>query len=411
MGHVSRPRRHAALLALALGGFAIGLMEFAVMGLLPDVATDLLPREYARSTEEAIGHAGWLISAYALGVVVGAPAIAALSARTPRRRLVAGLLAWFVLWTAASALAPTFDLALAGRFLAGLPHGAYFGAAGLLASRLLGPNRHAGGFALVIAGLTVANIVGVPLITLLGQVATWRVATLVVAAAFALTLVAVLAVVPEVEGVAGASPRAELDSLRSGQVWLVALVAAVGFAGFLAVYTYAAPVTTAVAGLPDSAVPWVMATAGAGMTAGNLAGGFAADRNLRLSLVSGFAAVLAAGLLFWAVARTPVGLFAGIFLIGATSMFLSPALQARLIQLAPGAQLMGAAVNQSATNVANSLGAWLGGITIAHGLGYLSPALVGVALAAVGLALTLLSFRRPARPVVVPEPIGSLAGS
>nr|WP_269328177.1 MFS transporter [Kineosporia mesophila] len=388
-------RRNAALLALALGGFAIGLTEFAAMGLLPQVAQDLLPEQYAHSPEQAIGQAGWLISAYALGVVAGAPAIAALSARLPRKRLVTMLLAWFVVGTAASALAPTFELALAGRFLAGIPHGAYFGAAGLLASRLLGPGSHARGFSLVIAGLTVANVVGVPAITFLGQISNWRVANLAVSAAFALTLAAVLALVPEVGGSGPASPRAELASLRSGQVWLVALIASVGFAGFLAVYTYAAPVTTVVAGLSESTVPWVLATAGVGMTVGNVLGGVAADRNLRLSLIGGFTAVLAAGAFFWVVARTPLGLFAGIFLVGATSMFLSPALQARLIQVAPGAQLMGAAVSQSAMNVANSLGAWLGGLVIAQGLGYLSPAVVGIALAALGLALTVVNLRRP----------------
>ncbi|GAB6902368.1 MFS transporter [Kineosporia succinea] len=386
-------RRNAALLALALGGFAIGLTEFAAMGLLPEVARDLLAPEYAQSAERAIGHAGWLISAYALGVVVGAPAVAALSARMPRKRLVLVLLGWFVLGTAASALAPTFELALVGRFLAGLPHGAYFGAAGLVASRLIGPNSHAKGFSLVIAGLTVANVVGVPAVTYLGQVSTWRIANLVVSAAFALTLIAVLALVPEVGRDEKASPAAELRALRSGQVWLVAFVASVGFAGFLAIYTYASPVTTVVAGLDASVVPWVLATAGIGMTVGNALGGFAADRHLKASLISGFAAVLAASALFWLIARTPSGLFVSIFVIGATSMFLSPALQARLIQVAPGAQLMGAAVSQSSMNIANSLGAWIGGVVIAQGLGYLSPAVVGVGLAAVGLVLTVVSFR------------------
>jgi DHA1 family inner membrane transport protein len=394
MEELSRLRRWSALATLALGGFAIGLTEFVVMGLLPEMAQDLRPAEYARSTSLAEGQAGWLISAYALGVVVGAPTIAALTARVARKRLVVILLALFVAGTAASALAPTFGLVLVARFVAALPHGAYFGAAGLLASRLIGPNSHGKGFAVVITGLTVANVVGVPLITALGQATNWRVAYAAVALVFAVTLIAAVLLVPSVAETLDGSARTELAVFRSRQVWLVAATAAVGFAGFMAIYTYAAPVTTRVAGLSPGAVPWVLVVAGLGMTVGNLLGGTAADRNLPRSAVGGFVAVLVAGVLFCLTAHSAVGLFVGIFLVGATSMFLSPALQARLIQAAPRAQLMGAAINQSATNVANSVGAGLGGLAIAHGLGYRSPAVIGAALAAVGLVLTLLSFRQ-----------------
>lgn len=385
-------RRNGALFALALGGFAVGLTEFVVMGLLPDIAHDLMPQQYAESPETAIARTGWLISAYALGVVAGAPTIAALTTRVQRKPLVLGLLALFVVGTAASALAPTFEWALLARFVGGLPHGAYFGAAGLLASRLIGPRAHAKGFALVIAGLTISNVVGVPAITFLGQATNWRVAYLAVAAAFAVTLIAVLAIVPPITSTVTGSPRAELGSLRSGQVWLAALATAVGFSAFMAIYTYAAPMTTSVAGLGDSAVPWVLATAGIGMTVGNLAGGVAADRNLRTSMIAGFVALLVASALFWVLARTPVGLFFGIFLVSSASLFLAPALQARLIQVAPRALLMGAALSQSAMNVANSLGAWLGGLVIAGGFGYLSPAVVAIVLSGAGIGLAVVSF-------------------
>jgi DHA1 family inner membrane transport protein len=401
---VSRRHRWAALLALALGGVAIGLTEFAAMGLLPEVARDLLPEAWARSAPDAVARAGWTITAYALGVVVGAPTIAALTARVPRKKLVLGLLVLFAAGTVASALAPTFELVLLARFVAALPHGAYFGAAGLLAASLMGPGNAARGYAAVLSGLTAANVVGVPLVTRLGQAAGWRIAYLVIALAFAATLVAVLVIVPTVAAVADGSPRAELRSLRKPQVWLVAATAAVGFAGFFAVNSYIAPVTTDVTGLAAGTVPWVLVAIGLGMTVGNALGGWFADRDLRRSMLIGFTSVIAAVIVFGLVAGTTVGLFAGAFLVGATSLFLGPALQARLISVAPGAQLMGAAVNQSAMNVANSLGAALGGLVIARGYGYLSPTWVGVGLAGAGLGLAAVSFATERRRAPVPEP-------
>ncbi|MET7818997.1 MFS transporter [Micromonospora zamorensis] len=392
MIELSRGRRVAALVALALGGVAIGLTEFAAMGLLPDIARGLLPQEYARSSSDAVARAGWTITAYALGVVVGAPLIAALSARLPRKKLVLGLLALFAVGTVASAIAPTFDLVLVARFAAALPHGAYFGAAGLLAATLMGPGNEARGFATVLSGLTVSNVVGVPLITRLGQAADWRVAYLVIAGVFVLTLLAVLAVVPEVAATVDGSPAAELRSLRSSQVWLVAATGAVGFAGFFAVNTYIAPVTTDVAGLSATTVPWALVAVGLGMTVGNALGGWFADRDLQRSMVIGFVAMTVSIAAFSLVASTRVGLFVGAFLVGATSLYLGPVLQARLITVAPRAQMMGAALNQSAMNIANSLGAALGSVAIAAGLGYLAPARVGVVLAIVGLALGIVSF-------------------
>ncbi|MDG4838753.1 MFS transporter [Micromonospora sp. WMMD967] len=403
---MSRGRRVAALVALALGGVAIGLTEFVAMGLLPDIARGLLPQEYARSSSDAVARAGWMITAYALGVVVGAPLIAALSARLPRKKLVLGLLALFAVGTVASAIAPTFDLVMVARFAAALPHGAYFGAAGLLAATLMGPGNEARGFAIVLSGLTVSNVVGVPLITRLGQAAGWRVAYLVIAGVFVLTLLAVLAVVPEVAAAVDGSPAAELRALRTSQVWLVAATGAIGFAGFFAVDTYIAPVTTDVAGLSAATVPWALVAVGLGMTVGNALGGWLADRDLQRSMIIGFVAMIVSITTFSLVASSPVGLFVGAFLVGATSLYLGPVLQARLITVAPGAQLMGAALNQSAMNIANSLGAALGSVAIAAGLGYLAPAWVGAALAIVGLALGVVSFavgrrQRDRTPAVV----------
>lgn len=408
MEHLTTARRVAALGALALGGFAVGLTEFAVMGLLPEMARDLLPARYTRSSADAIAHAGWAITVYALGVVAGAPTIAALTAKVARKRLVIGLLVLFVAGTAASALAPTFPLVLVARFVAGLPHGAYFGAAGILAARLIGPGSQAKGFAAVLTGLTAANVVGVPAITSLGQSTSWRVAYLAIAGVFLLTLVAVAAIVPSQTNETEGSVRAELHAFREPLVWLVAFIAAVGFGGFFAVYTYIAPITTHVAGLPPGAVPWALVVAGLGMTVGILLGGVAGDRNLRRSLILGFAAVVLTIGLFGLIARRPAGLFVGVFLLCTASLFLGPSFQARLIAVAPGAQLMGAAINQSATNIANSVGAALGGVVIAAGLGYLSAAWVGVGLGLIGLALTVLSFRVRVGENE-PEPIGAMS--
>ncbi len=403
-------RRWAALLALSLGGFGLGLTEFAAMGLLPEMAADLLPDTYARSTADGLAQAGWMITIYALGVVAGAPTIAALTARMARKRLVLVLLATFLVGTLASVAAPTFELVLAGRFAGALAHGAYFGAAAILAGRILGPGNQGKGFAIVLGGLTASNLLGVPLVTGLGQAQGWRVAYLVVAAVFALSLLAVAWTVPAVAAAPGGSPRAELRAFRSPKVWLASLVVAVGTAGFFAVNSYIAPLTTQVTGLPDSAVPYVMALMGLGMTVGIAAGGAAADRDIRRTVLYGFAAIVAAVILFGLLAGLTWALFPAAFLVGVTSAFIGPALQSHLIESAPGTQLMGAAVNQSASNVANSLGAALGGAAIAAGWGYLSSVWIGAALAATGLALALLSFRSttptptPTAPATEPSP-------
>ncbi|GII42415.1 MFS transporter [Planotetraspora phitsanulokensis] len=409
MSPLTPAQRWSALLALALGGFAIGLTEFVAMGLLPDIAGSLLPTVYARSTSEAVAQAGWMISVYALGVVVGAPLFAAFTARLPRKKILLGLLVVFIVGTAASAAAPTFGLVLVARFVAALPHGAYFGAAGLVAASIMGPGSHGKGFAVSLGGLTVANVIGVPVITHIGQSAGWRIAYLIIAVIFALTLFAVLATVPAIAAHPNGSARSELRAFRAPQVWLVAGIASIGFGGFFAIDSYIAPVTTHVAGLPASTVPWVLVAVGLGMTIGNAAGGWASDRDLRRAMLSGFPVFIASMVVFALVSRWTAGLYLGAFLVGAASLFLGPALQSRLIQVAPGAQMMGAAVNQSAMNIANSLGALLGGVVIAGGLGYVAPTWVGVGLGLLGFVLAGVSYalespRRRTADTPLPEP-------
>ncbi len=384
------------LLALALGGFGIGLTEFIASGLLPQIAHDLLRQQYDRSNSAGIAEAGWIVTTYAAGVVVGAPLIALCTARVPRKQLVLGLFVLFVLGTLASAAAPSFPLLLAARFVAGLPHGAYFGAAGMLASSIMGPGRQARGFAIVLGGLTFANVVGVPLITSLGQATSWRMAYVAIAVVFALAFLAVLLVVPFSPISQVGSPRKELSVLASGRVWMVVVMISIGLAGFFAVDSYIAPVTTHLAHLPSGTVPWVLVAVGLGMTTGNALGGWLSDHNISRSLLLGFPCFVATLALFALTAGTSPGLFAGAFLISASTVFLAPPLQALLITAAPTANLMGAAINQSSMNIANSLGAAVGALVIGHGLGYRASAWVGAAMALVGWLIALLILR-PAR--------------
>ena len=409
---LSPARIRFALLALALGGFGIGCTEFVAMGLLPDIAADLLPGLYAQSPEDANAKAGWIISAYALGVVVGAPTIAAAAARWPRKRLLLVLVTAFTLGTIGSAVLPTFELVLVARFIAAVPHGAYFGIASLVAASLMGPGKRARGVALVLSGLTIANVIGVPAITWLGQAAGWRIAYLAVAGIFALTFLAVLLAVPWQGGDPGATMQRELRAFGRAQVWFALGIGAIGFGGLFAVYTYVAPLATDVTGLAPAMVPIVLIMFGVGMTAGNLAGGRLADWSVRRSMYLFFGILAAALVLLGFTAANPVGLFTGVFLVGASSAALSPTIQARLMDVARDSQSIAAALNHSALNIGNSLGALLGGLAIAAGLGYVAPIWIGLLLTIAGVALALASFSldrvRGRRGVVVPYATGAV---
>ncbi|WP_210508639.1 MFS transporter [Naasia sp. SYSU D00057] len=393
----SPARVRFALLALALGGFGIGCTEFVAMGLLPDLARDLLPDVYAASPEQANGQAGNLIAAYALGVVVGAPTIAAFAARFSRKRLLLVLLAVITVATLAAAVLPSFGLVFAARFVAALPHGAYFGVAALVAASLLGPGKRGQGTAFVMGGLTIANVVGVPAITWLGQHAGWRLAYVVVAALFALTFVAVALVVPAQPGNPGATVRGELRAFRRSQVWFTLGVGSIGFSGLFAVYTYVSPIATDVTGLPLATVPIVLIVFGLGMTAGNFSGGWFVDRGVRRALFTAFGGVVAALVVLLLTVSTVAGLFACCFLLGAAVGAGSIALQVRLMDVAGDSQTIAAAVNHSALNIGNTLGAALGGAVVAAGLGYVAPITVGLALSIAGLLLAVVSFTVDAR--------------
>jgi MFS transporter, DHA1 family, inner membrane transport protein len=380
--------------ALAVGGFAIGTTEFATMSLLPFFSRDL---------GISAPTAGHVISAYALGVVVGAPLIAVLTARMARRTLLIVLMTVFAIANGLSALAPTYHWMLLFRFLSGLPHGAYFGIAALVAASLVPLERRTQAVSRVLLGLTIATIIGVPFANWLGQAVGWRWGFAVVAflAALTATLVAIFA--PRDRPDAGASPLRELEALRRGQVWLTLATGAIGFGGLFAVYTYLASTLMGVTGVAVTTVPVALAAFGIGMTAGNLIAPHFADRALMptagvllvWSAISLALYPLAAGQL-WSILLdvTAVG-FGGA---------LGTVLQSRLMDVAGDAQALAAALNHSAFNAANALGPWLGGMAIAAGYGWTSTGWVGCALALAGLGIWAISARGDAiqRPVSAP---------
>jgi DHA1 family inner membrane transport protein len=406
LGRVHLTQKRVAIFALALGGFGIGLTEFVTFGLLPQIARDVMPGLFDTDRGEALSRAGWTVSAYALGVVVGAPTLAVLGARMNKVKLLAFLLIGLAVGNLLSALAPSLGLLLVARFLAGIPHGAYFGVAGLLAAEMIGPGARSRGLAIVLSGLTIANVVGVPAITRLGQLTSWRLAYVTVAVVFMIAMTIAVLTLHDPGEATESSPRAEFGALRSPAVWLAVAVAAIGFAGFFAVDSYLVPVTTHSAHLSSATAPWVLATVGLGMTVGNAAGGMFADRRPTASLLGGLVALATAMCAFALVAHTTIGLFLTAFAVGATALFMGPPLQALLIRAAPRAVLIGPALNQSAMNTANAIGALAGGAVLSANLPYTATGWVGAGLALGGLALALVaakgiaSFRRT--PVEAP---------
>ncbi|SJM71777.1 MFS transporter [Gulosibacter sp. 10] len=396
-GRDSRAGAWWALIALALGGFGIGCSEFIAMGLLPEMAQSLLPDRYAASPEEANAQAGWLITVYALGVVIGAPTIAVFATRHPRRTVLVWLLAVCVLGSLATAAAPNFALALLARLVVGLPHGAYFGIASLAAASLAPPGRRGQAVALVLMGISVANVVGLPALTWAGQVAGWRIALLAIAVIFAIALVAVRLLVPPLPGDRGASFRGELRVFKEPQLWMALLIGAIGFGGFFAILTYVAPMATAVAGIDPGFVPVVLIIAGVGMTIGNVLGGRLADRSLERAMVVAFALMIASLAAMHLLASNPIGFVASLVLLAIGCTGLVPLIQMRIMDIAKEGQSLAAALNHSSLNIANAVGAALGGVVIAAGFGYLSPAVIAIGLATLGLALTLVSFRMERR--------------
>jgi DHA1 family inner membrane transport protein len=371
-----------ALLALAIGAFGIGTTEFVVMGLLPEVATDF---------HVTIPTAGLLVTGYALGVLFGAPLMTVLGTKVPRKRMLMMLMGLFVVGNLLSALAPSFGLMLAGRLVTSLAHGAFFGIGAVVAAELVAPQKKAGAIATMFTGLTVANVVGVPLGTYIGQAAGWRTTFAIVAGLGVVGLLGIAMLVPDLPRPEGVHLRHELAALGNAQVLLAMAMTVLGFGGVFAAITYIAPMMTHVAGYADGAVTWLLVLFGVGMVLGNLVGGRFADRALMPMLyatLGGLALVLG---LFTFTAHSKVLAAVTVLLVGALGFATVPPLQKRVLDQAHGAPTLASAVNIGAFNLGNALSAWLGGIVIAAGLGYTSPNWVGAILAASALALALWS--------------------
>lgn len=380
------PRLIRAVLALALGGFAIGVTEFSMMGLLTEAADDLgvdLPS------------AGLLVSAYALGAVIGGPVLSMVFASVERRRLVFAMLGMFIGGHLLSLLASTLPMLLAGRFISGLPHGAYLGIAALIVGRMVGPTKRAQAASWILAGLTVANVVGVPLVTWLGQFYGWRWMFGVALLIAVITVALVLLWVPSQRGLeappAPGSIRRELSAFAIPRVWAAIALAVVGFSGLFALYAYISPVMTQLAGLSQGSLPFVLGLYGVGMVIGTLIGGRAADRTVLGTIVGGLTALATSLAVFAATAHILPMAVVLVVVIAISGSVLGPAVQALMMDYAPRAPQVAASLMHSSFNLANAFGAWVGGVAISQGWGLRAPSLVGAsaALAGVVIALTL----------------------
>ncbi|MGW7520552.1 MFS transporter [Streptomyces sp. NPDC054796] len=371
-----------ALLALAISAFGIGTTEFVMMGLMPNVADDL---------GTSVPTAGYLVSAYAIGVVVGAPLLTALGARIPRKRMMLALMALFTVGNLASALAPSFGTLMAGRVLAGLPHGAFFGVGAVVAARLVSEDRRARAVAVMFMGLTVANIVGVPAGTALGQQLGWRATFLVVTVIGLVSMAALAVLIPKLPLEKHSGVGHEIRALGNRQVLLGLLTAVLGFGGVFAVYSYLASMMTKITGFGDSTVTLVLALFGIGMTLGAFAAGPLTDRALRPTLYGALAALGVALIVFNYAVHVQWAALVMVVVLGAVGFGTTTPIQMLVMTKAHDAPTLASASNHSAFNIANAGGAWLGGAVISAGFGWTSPTLVGAVLAFAGLATALLA--------------------
>jgi DHA1 family inner membrane transport protein len=387
------------LLALALGGFGIGLTEFVIMGLLPDVAADFRVNEAT---------AGWLISGYALAVVVGALLLTAAVTRFERKPVLAVLLMLFVAGNLISAAAPDYPVMMIGRIVAALAHGAFFGIGAVVAADMVAPTKKAGAIAIMFTGLTAANVLGVPFGTMLGQAAGWRSTFWAITGIGVLALGGILALVPRAGrgDAASGGLRSELGAFRSGQVWLSILVTILGYGGMFGAFTYIAFTLTEVTGFTAATVPWILILFGIGLFIGNTVGGKAADRNVDRTLLVVLAVLVVVLVAFALTAGNQRLTIASIFLMGGFGFAAVPGMQMRVMKYASSAPTLASGANIGAFNVGNALGAWLGGVAITAGLGYTSPIWAGAGITFLGFGVTAFaaaSDKRRQAGEVTPE--------
>ncbi|MFF1830955.1 MFS transporter [Paenarthrobacter sp. NPDC058040] len=372
----------AGLIALALGGFGIGLTEFVIMGLLPEVAADFRVSEAS---------AGWFISGYALSVTVGALLVTAAVTRLPRKPVLMGLLVLFIAGNFLSAMSVSYTAMLTGRIIAALCHGAFFGIGSVVAASLVPAHKKAGAIAIMFTGLTAANVLGVPFGTLLGQNFGWRSTFWAITVIGVIALVGIALMVPKASAEAAKGLRSELGAFRSGQVWLSIVVTILGFGGMFGAFTYIAFTLTEVSGFAASAVPWLLVLFGGGLFVGNFLGGKAADKALDKSLIVILAGLVVVLVFFALTASSSIATLVSLALMGGFGFATVPGLQMRVMHFATSAPTLASGANIGAFNLGNALGAWLGGVTISAGLGYTSPIWAGAGITLAALAVMVVA--------------------
>jgi MFS transporter, DHA1 family, arabinose polymer utilization protein len=388
------------IIPLAIGGLGIGTTEFTVMGLLPDMA---------RSLQITIPEAGHLISAYALGVVIGAPILIGYSVKFPPKKVLIALMIIFTLFNALSAVAPDYTTMLFIRFLSGLPHGAFFGTGTVVAARMAGKGKEAFYISLMFTGLTVANLAMVPLVTYIGHTFHWRWYFAIVGVIGLLTLISLKLWLPDLEKKENSHFLEELKFLKTKQSWLVLMITAIGFGGLFTWFSYITPLMTIVAGIKESQMAYVMVLAGGGMVVGNLVGGYISDRmspeKTCVLLIFLMMSALA-GVFFFSNNQTIALILT--FVCGALSMSVSAPINIMMMKAAPKSEMMAAAFMQAAFNIANAMGAFLGGLPLEHGYSFNYPSLVGVLMTFIGLVIALrykylYGSQKPDDEEIVPE--------
>lgn len=382
-----------SLLPLALGGLTIGITEFVMMGLLPDIANDL---------NISIPQAGYLISAYALGVVIGAPLLVIAGRNFPPKKMLLAMAIMLTVFNALSIIAPGFNLLFASRFLSGLPHGAFFGVGAVVASRLADKGKEARSIAVMFSGLTIANLAGVPVGTYLGHHFSWRYTFVLITIIGLITIISLLLWMPNLPAKNNDSMKSQLKFFGKAEAWLIIFIVAIGTGGLFCWISYIAPLLTDISGFSAEDVPYILILAGLGMVVGNFIGGRLADRFSPAYTVLALLITMAADLLavYFLSGNQTLSLFF-VFLTGSLSFALVAPVQMLMIQAAKGSEMIASAAIQASFNVGNALGAFLGGLPLIAGYSYASPNLVGVAMALTGAATALLLISRYKRQAVL----------
>lgn len=371
------------ILALAIASFCIGTTEFVIMGLLPEVAADL---------GVSIPSAGLLVTGYALGVVIGAPIIAIATASLPRKPVLIGLAMLFVVGNLFCAIAPNYWMLMIARVVTAFGHGAFFGIGSVVAANLVPRHKRASAIALMFAGLTLANILGVPAGTALGEVYGWRATFFAVVAIGVAAVIAIIALVPSSKNEPkGSGILSEVKVLGKLQVWLAMVISALASASLFAVFTYIKPILTDVSGISTSAVTWVLLLFGAGMTVGNVIGGKLADWKLMPTVIGTLIALVLTHVILAEISGLPTAIIITVFFWGVLTFIIVPPLQMRVVESADEAPNLAATLNQGAFNVGNASGAWIGGAALTLGVPYQYLPFVGAALALMGLAVAVWS--------------------